>query len=259
MSLAVFPVSLGEPKADGLTIEPKERNTSILTEDGSERLRTQSVGDVYVVKGVLDLKTTQVAIFEEFLKYDSSYGDFWFKADWFTGIGYVADDWAFKLIAISENCYGYKTEFSCVFLMQKAVDVPDNGPAWPQSELIPGYVFHRYGCISPASKVVSGASTTVFDLEVSEVDKKSWRETWVIDLFLRSTGVKVSGPHAISDITGDTITVGTAMSVTPSNIHSIRFAAYDEVVASQKVFVFISDDGNNFVSDGGQAYAIMFS
>jgi len=114
---------------------------------------------------------------------------------------------------------------------------------------------NRFGFISPASGVLSGASTTVFTLETGEAARAEWEEDQVIELFDRVTGDKVSGPHTITDVTGEVITVGTAMSVTPGPGHKIRYAAYDEVDEEQKLFAFASDGTNNF-GDGEPPYIV---
>lgn len=114
----------------------------------------------------------------------------------------------------------------------------------------------RYGFISPSSPIVSAASTTVFTLKTGEAVRGDWQVGWFVDLYLISDGSSISAPHEITDITGDQITVGSAMSVTPSTIHGIRFANYDQVSSDQKFYGFVTDGELTFPSDGGDPYLI---
>ena len=114
---------------------------------------------------------------------------------------------------------------------------------------------NRFGFISPASPIDSGTSTTVFTLKAGEVARAEWEEGWVIHIYNLDDGDTVSGPHTITDITGDQITVSPAIGFIPDNTHGMRFADYDEVAEGQKLFAFVSDGSNNF-GDGGKPYVI---
>jgi hypothetical protein len=60
----------------------------------------------------------------------------------------------------------------------------------------------------------------------------------------------------ITDITGDQITVSPAFSTTPLENHRLRYADYDEVQESQKIYLFVGTAGGGDFGDGGKSYKI---
>jgi len=118
------------------------------------------------------------------------------------------------------------------------------------------FLNNRFGFISPASPIASGASNTIFTLATGEAVRGDWEENWVIHIYNLDDGLKASGPHTITDITGEVITVSPSMSLTPDSTHGMRFGDYDEVDGAQKIYGFITDDELPFPSDGGDPYRI---
>ncbi len=114
----------------------------------------------------------------------------------------------------------------------------------------------RYGFISAASDVVSGASDTVFTLAAGEGVK--WKVGYEVSIWLKSGGTGPIGTASITIIATDTITVDASIGVTPSSIHQLRFADFPsvtETVLDQKRFGWITDDSNPF-GDGSDPYLI---
>lgn len=258
MALVSFPASLGEILSEGLTLWPKTRNIVSEMQDGVTRPRTFVDGDMYVISGKFEfLRNADWDVFEEFITRTVNYGNDWFKADWMTGIGFAADTWAYRLVTISEDNTGFKDTYNVELLMMLAADAPEPSDPWPTSEIDPGFLDQRFGGISPVSSVVSGASTTVFDITAGAVAAKLWRIGWVIDFYDLEDGSVLDDNFAIQNIAGDTITLATPAAFTPDSTMGIRFSEYNNVVDSQKKYAFISDGVNDF-GDGGKAYRIMY-
>lgn len=259
---ATYPAELGEPVRDGFSIKPRKQSSSIATESTLTRRRNVSFGDVYVLACRFKFKSaTDRQIFENFLTVTIDYGAHWFRADWFSGWGFAPSTWVFKFIKLDEVNSAYASDYSAPMLMMPLVDAPLPGPLWPTSEVDPGFLDQRFGLISPVSAVASGASTTVFDVAVGEGDRARWRVGWVIDFYDLELGTIVADgeDHTILTIVGDTITLAAAALFTPDNTMGIRFSEYDNVDTSQKTYGFITDDDNDFPSDGGSAYLILYS
>jgi hypothetical protein len=115
----------------------------------------------------------------------------------------------------------------------------------------------RIGFIAPTGYVASGVhTTTVFDLNTGEGAKFAvddvvtlWNPTW------ESPPVN-HGQSTITDITGDQITVSPAFSVTPGERDRLRYADFDQVQESQKVFMFVAQTGGGDFGDGSKSYKI---
>ena len=110
-----------------------------------------------------------------------------------------------------------------------------------------------YAFISPASDIVSAASTSVFDVPVGQGVK--WTVGWKVALWLQNGGTGPISDSTILTVVGDTITVSPAFSIMPTTDHQIIFSDYDLVIAAQKIYGFITDDSNPF-GDGHPPYLI---
>jgi len=143
--------------------------------------------------------------------------------------------------------------------MQPVADAPDPDVDWPDNLTDPGFLDQRFACISPSSNIVTVTSASVFTLKAGEVARAKWRVGWVLDLFDLQDGSVVAQDEAILSLSTDQITLVAPFSTLPvADLHGIRFSEYDNVVASQKNFGFVSDDDNDFPSDSGKAYRIMY-
>jgi len=112
----------------------------------------------------------------------------------------------------------------------------------------------RFAAISPAGKVLSGASTTVFTLETDQGAK--FKEGWVISVFYGNM-VLVAANQTITDITGDQITVTPGIGATPAAGWKIVFADYDNVAAEQKHYAFVASNNDKCgAAEGDEPYRI---
>jgi hypothetical protein len=149
MALVAYPADFKEPVVDGFTLAPKERNTQIVTGRGPSRVRSQSLGNVFVIEATIKVDRlntkTNFAAFENFLKYDINYGDDWFTANWFTGLGFAASTYAFRFADIKQDETGYRSFYRCTILMALATEVPQPTAAWPRSTTDPGFLDQRFG------------------------------------------------------------------------------------------------------------------
>lgn len=115
----------------------------------------------------------------------------------------------------------------------------------------------RIGFIAPTGYIASGShSTTVFDIGTGEGVKFNvgdevtlWNYNWL------SPPVNFS-QSTITDITGDQITVSPAFSTTPLENMRLRYADYDQVQESQKLYLFASVSGGGDFGDGEKSYKI---
>lgn len=260
MTLKSYPAKLKQPRVQGFTMKPKIRNDSIATEEGHERLRTFVEGDAYVFRATFRFSNAaEIDQFNNFLKYDINYGRDWFKADWMTGLGFAAGTQAFVFTRSAEKQAGYAREYTVDMLMQPVADAPNPDVDWPTNTTDPGFQDHRFALVSPSSEIVAVTSTSVFDLKAGEAARGQWQTGWVVDLYDLGDGSVVSANKAILSVVGDKITLSSPFSVLPvANEHGIRFSEYDNVVAAQKKLGFVSDDDNDFPSDSGKAYRIMY-
>lgn len=260
MTLAIFPTDCDkQPTIEGFSFAPKNIHTKIETDSGETKKRAWSVGEVYVIKCTLKFeKLSDRQDFDDFYKYTIDYGNDWFVADWFVGLGFPADTQAFKFVSKQEERFGHRDSYKLTLLTQPKADAPDDHVDWPDTTPDGSYVEQRFGCITPSSKVVSSADSTHLTLDVDEVQNSRWRVDWVFALHDSITGERLSGPHTIDVIVGDTLTFSPAASPVPSIEHFINFANYDEVDDSQKIYAFFTDEENDFPSDGGLAYRMTY-
>ena len=115
----------------------------------------------------------------------------------------------------------------------------------------------RIGFIAPTGYVAAGSfSTTVFDVGSGDGEKfdvgdvvNIWNDNFA------SPPVNFS-QSTITDIVGDTITVSPAFSVTPVEGYRLRYADFDEVQESQKIYAFVSITGGGDFGDGSKSYKI---
>ncbi len=114
----------------------------------------------------------------------------------------------------------------------------------------------KYACISPSSVIASGDSTTVFHL-ASAAEAAKYEEDWVVDIFYKNMVAVASGTgKVISDITGDQITLSTALGLTPASGMIMTFSSYDSCVTDQQEYAFIADSGNKVGAADDDPYYI---
>jgi hypothetical protein len=112
------PATITPPNANGFGLEQKKHKVGMRTEMGSTRYRVMNTSNVYVVNAEFHFFTT--AKFVEFLtwlKYETNYGNLWFKADWFDAIGFTAGDWIFKFVELPFSNTGYSQTHNATLLM----------------------------------------------------------------------------------------------------------------------------------------------
>jgi hypothetical protein len=114
----------------------------------------------------------------------------------------------------------------------------------------------RLAYIAPAKVIASKSSETVFD--VASGTGSCFQVGWKMTLYNSTTGARDSTFRTITDITTDTITIDTAFDVTisTSGNHYIRFADFNDVVESQKLYAFIGDSSDQLFDDGSDSYVI---
>ena len=115
----------------------------------------------------------------------------------------------------------------------------------------------RIGFIAPTGYVTSGShTTTVFDLNSGDADKFNVDD--VVTLWndnFASPAINFS-QSTITDISGDQITVSPAFSVVPIEKYRLRYADFDVVQESQKIYLFVSETGGGDFADGSKSYKI---
>lgn len=112
------PATIDPPNANGFSLEVKKSKDGIQTEMGSTRTRRQNTTNVYVVK--CELYFFSYAKFHEFmvwLKYETNYGNLWFKANWFSALGFTAGDWVFRFVDLPFANSGYSQVNNITLLM----------------------------------------------------------------------------------------------------------------------------------------------
>ena len=121
----------------------------------------------------------------------------------------------------------------------------------------------RYGLVSPASFVKSGSSTTEFVIEASfntsvfgVNEFRKW-ETYVgAKVVIRSVDFSTSDTSVIDNIAGNTITLTTALSFTPSAGYLMELDHYDGQPDNVKlVYTFMQD--NATFADGKVQYQMI--
>lgn len=88
------------------------------TEMGSTRMRRFNTPNVYVVNAEFSFFTQ--AKFVEFLtwlKYETNYGNLWFKADWFDALGFTAGEYVFKFVELPFSNTGYLQTHNATLLI----------------------------------------------------------------------------------------------------------------------------------------------
>lgn len=112
------PTTITPPNANGFSLEPKKSVDGMRTEMGSTRMRRFNTPNVYVVNAEFSFFTQ--AKFVEFLtwlKYETNYGNLWFKADWFDALGFTAGEYVFKFVELPFSNTGYLQTHNATLLM----------------------------------------------------------------------------------------------------------------------------------------------
>lgn len=112
------PVTILGPNANGFSLEPKKSKEGMRTEMGSTRMRRYNTANVYVINAEFNFPTIQQ--FNDFLiwlKYETNYGNLWFKADWFSELGFDAGDWVFRFVSLPFSNTGYSQTHNATLLM----------------------------------------------------------------------------------------------------------------------------------------------
>jgi len=143
-------------------------------------------------------------------------------------------------------------------IIRKYLEIINRSVDWEKGQckftmLYAGYDGKKYAVISPAGKVLSGTSNTVFTLETDQGAK--FEEGWVIDIFYKNM-VAVATNLEITDITGDQITVGSSIGATPAAGWKITFSTYDNCTTEQKDFAFIADGSDKLGAADDDPYYI---
>jgi hypothetical protein len=116
----------------------------------------------------------------------------------------------------------------------------------------------RYGLISPASYIKSGQSNLSFILEQSYqtafAEGNKWTDFIGAAVIVRSVDYSTSSTSVISTVTGDTITLETALSFTPSAGMIMEMDIYDNQPQKVKLYFGFMSDGTNDFSDGEPPY-----
>ena len=117
-----------------------------------------------------------------------------------------------------------------------------------------GFAKNIYCAISPAMTVTSGTSTTIFDVD----DASKYSEGWVINLYKPNMAQGTAEvDFTISDITGNQITVSSAMSGTPAAGDIVQFSEYDNLTDAQKLYWALCDDAETLGTDADDAHLLV--
>jgi hypothetical protein len=123
-------------------------------------------------------------------------------------------------------------------------------------------VTNRYGLVAPSSLIKAGLSTTQFVIEddgyfsyfSQESDKWSrFEQPWVK---IRNSDFSVVEESFILNVSGSTITLGQALSFTPTNDYTMELSSYNTATEQTKImFVFMQD--NATFADGKAQYLMI--
>lgn len=135
----------------------------------------------------------------------------------------------------------------------RRMEIINRSPNWKeglaQFELLDtGFDQGDYGMISPSMTVTSGVSNTVFN--VSSADAAKYEQGWIIDIFDGNMHAKATN-LTITDITGGQITVGSSIGSTPAAGWIVNFSTYDNVIAAQKNWCFLSGSSGEITDEAG--------
>jgi len=115
----------------------------------------------------------------------------------------------------------------------------------------------RYGTISPASEVLSGASTSQFTIQQSYSgvfgvnEFKKWENLIGASIRVRNGDYSVDGSATLSSLSGNVVNLSSSLGFTPSSGHIMELDVYDNQPEDVKlVYAFWSDGSNNFADDG---------
>ncbi|PCI27878.1 hypothetical protein COB55_04885 [Candidatus Wolfebacteria bacterium] len=135
-----YPTTLTEPKARNFTIKAKKSTKDMKTDRFEKRLRKMTTGERYTGTFAFTFSCDDDRdTFIKFLKYDLSYGQLWFDANWLTGLGFVAGDWVFRFLDTKFKDSGFLSDHNYSFLMAPRSEIASSKPGliedtWPISE-----------------------------------------------------------------------------------------------------------------------------
>lgn len=112
------PVTIDPPNANGFSLQAKKSKDGIITEMGSKRTRRFNTSNVYVISAEFSFDTIDKFLyFFRWLKYETNYGNLWFKANWFSDIGFDAGEWVFRFVELPFSNTGYSQKHQATLLM----------------------------------------------------------------------------------------------------------------------------------------------
>jgi hypothetical protein len=106
---------------------------------------------------------------------------------------------------------------------------------------------------------VNVVSNSVFSIVAGKVASQRWLAGWKMELYNLIDGAAAGGGiQTILSLSGDQLTFVAPFSITPTTAMGVKFTDYATATGPQKKSVFITDGTNNFPSDNGKPYRIMF-
>ena len=129
-----YPSTLPNPKAGSFTLGAKALTKSMKTDKFDIRRRKMSTGERYVGNVSFDLSCDSLQDeFLKFVKYDINYGDYWFDADWFEELGFVAGEWVFRFIDTKFKDSGWLSKNNYSYLMAPRSEILGSGDGLPEN------------------------------------------------------------------------------------------------------------------------------
>jgi len=118
----------------------------------------------------------------------------------------------------------------------------------------------RFGTISPSSKIKIGSSQTQFIIEESFSsvfginEFKKWEDLIGASVRVHNSTYSVDGNAILTQLTGNTVTLDSALGFTPTTSEIMELDVYDNQPENVKlIFAFWSNGASNF-ADGGIPY-----
>jgi hypothetical protein len=121
----------------------------------------------------------------------------------------------------------------------------------------------RYCLIAPASRVKSGISTTVFNIESSFASQygtaefRKWINLKRCSVRIRNSDFSVIGDTVIQSATSNTITVSPALAFTPSAGMIMELTAYDDADVTDQVKLIYAHMSDTVFGDGAAQYQML--
>lgn len=121
---------------------------------------------------------------------------------------------------------------------------------------------NRYGLISPASKIQSGSSNTVFTIKESYSglygtnEYRKWEKYVGCSVTVRSSDFSTSGTAVLESVVGNTITVASSLGFTPSADYVMELSHYNNQTETIKLIYTFMTDAATF-DDGEDRYRMI--